>query len=236
MLNVKPFFPFNQSIDKVAIKIVDRSRLDARNLRMLSREVATLESVQHPHILRLFEVVETLGRVHLVTEFVRGGELYYRIVHHGVFPECKAVPIFKQILLAVQYMVIYFFNNINLIKVMVITKSFLLEQHNLGYVHRDIKAENILVISDEHVKVADFGFSTQISNNQYLNTFCGSPPYASPELFSDNHYQGSYVDVWALGVLIYFILVGNMPFQSPTIPQLRTAVLQVISIYSLELQ
>lgn len=94
----------------MAIKIVDRSRLDARNLRMLSREVATLESVQHPHILRLFEVVETLGRVHLVTEFVRGGELYYRIVHNGVFPEYKAVPIFKQILWAVQYMVSYFLN------------------------------------------------------------------------------------------------------------------------------
>ena len=82
------------------------------------------------------------------------------------------------------------------------------------------------MISDEHVKLADFGFSTQISNNQYLNTFCGSPPYASPELFSDDHYQGAPVDIWALGVLIYFILVGNMPFQSPTIPQLRSAVLK----------
>lgn len=93
---------------------------------MLSREVATLESVQHPYILRLFEgirkcvlvsfsltfremllylVIETLGRVHLVTEFIHGGELYYRIVQNGVFPENKAVKIFKQIVLAVQHMV-----------------------------------------------------------------------------------------------------------------------------------
>lgn len=91
--------------DKVAIKIVDRSRLDTRNLRMLSREVSTLEFVQHPYILRLFEVVETLGRVHLVTEFVAGGELYYRIVQNGVFPEQKAAKIFKQLVLAVQHMV-----------------------------------------------------------------------------------------------------------------------------------
>lgn len=114
--------------DKVAIKIVDRSRLDTKNLRMLSREVATLESVQHPYILRLFEgkekiyfpislslpsrrkfilylVIETLGRVHLVTEFIQGGELYYRIVQKGVFTENKAVKIFKQIVLAVQHMV-----------------------------------------------------------------------------------------------------------------------------------
>lgn len=92
-------------LDKVAIKIVDRSRLDAKNLRMLSREVSTLESVQHPYILRLFEVVETLGRVHLVTEFIAGGELYYKIVQNGVYSERKAVKIFKQLALAIQHMV-----------------------------------------------------------------------------------------------------------------------------------
>lgn len=72
---------------------------------MLSREVSTLEKVQHPHILRLFEVVETLGRVHLVTEYVCGGELYYRIVQNGVFSEQKATRIFKQLGLAIQHMV-----------------------------------------------------------------------------------------------------------------------------------
>lgn len=92
-------------LDKVAIKIVDRSRLDAKNLRMLSREVSTLESVQHPYILRLFEVVETLGRVHLVTEFIAGGELYYKIVQNGVYSEKRAVKIFKQLALAIQHMV-----------------------------------------------------------------------------------------------------------------------------------
>jgi serine/threonine protein kinase len=98
-----PFRPFPP--DKVAIKIVDRSRLDTKNLRMLSREVATLEFVQHPYIIRLFEVVETLGRVHLVTEFIQGGELYYKIVQNGVFPENKAAKIFKQLALAIQHMV-----------------------------------------------------------------------------------------------------------------------------------
>lgn len=98
------FLPF-LNLDKVAIKIVDRSRLDTKNLRMLSREVSTLESVQHPYILRLFEVVETLGRVHLVTEFIPGGELYYKIVQNGVYSEAKAVKIFKQLALAIQHMV-----------------------------------------------------------------------------------------------------------------------------------
>lgn len=98
------FLPFLY-LDKVAIKIVDRSRLDTKNLRMLSREVSTLESVQHPFIIRLFEVVETLGRVHLVTEFIPGGELYYKIVQNGVYSEEKAVKIFKQLALAIQHMV-----------------------------------------------------------------------------------------------------------------------------------
>lgn len=77
------------------------------------------------------------------------------------------------------------------------------------------------------MKLADFGFSTQVTNAQdYLNTFCGSPPYAAPELFSDSHYFGSPVDIWSIGILLYFILVANMPFSAPTIPQLRSTILK----------
>lgn len=158
---------------------------------MLSREVSTLESVQHPFILRLFEVVETLGRVHLVTEFIQGGELYYKIVQNGVYTESKAVKIFKQLSLAIQHMVRTFHMAVNISSL-----TLFLPQHHLGYVHRDVKAENVLVITEEHVKLGDFGFSTQVTGGQYLNTFCGSPPYASPELFNDDHYLGGPVDIW----------------------------------------
>ncbi|XP_067623063.1 serine/threonine-protein kinase SIK3 [Eurosta solidaginis] len=171
---------------------------------MLSSEIATLECVHHPNILKLFEVVETLGRVYLVTEWIRGGELYNHITQGGPLREIHAAPLYKQLLLAVKHM------------------------HSLGFVHRDIKAENVLLLSEDRLKLADFGFSTQLINgaNQKLDTFCGSPPYAAPELFSDDHYIGAPVDIWALGILLYFMVVGNMPFRAPTIPGLKAAILK----------
>uniref|UniRef100_A0A182NEA4 non-specific serine/threonine protein kinase n=1 Tax=Anopheles dirus TaxID=7168 RepID=A0A182NEA4_9DIPT len=190
--------------DKVAIKVVDTSRLDAKALRMLSREVSTLECVYHPFILRLFEVIETLGKIHLISEWVQGGELYNRITEVGPLKEAHAALLFQQLLLAVKHL------------------------HSLGFVHRDIKAENVLLVNEERIKLADFGFSTQLVNGawQHLDTFCGSPPYAAPELFSDDHYIGGPVDIWALGILLYFMLEGCMPFKAPTVPLLRTAVLK----------
>ncbi|XP_058178227.1 MAP/microtubule affinity-regulating kinase 3 [Anopheles ziemanni] len=171
---------------------------------MLSREVSTLECVYHPFILRLFEVIETLGKIHLISEWVQGGELYNRITDVGPLKEPHAALLFQQLLLAVKHL------------------------HSLGFVHRDIKAENVLLVSEERIKLADFGFSTQLVNGpwQHLDTFCGSPPYAAPELFSDDHYIGGPVDIWALGILLYFMLEGCMPFKAPTVPLLRTAVLK----------
>jgi serine/threonine-protein kinase NIM1 len=182
---------------------VDRSKLDCRAIRMLSREIEILETLQngHPNILKLFEVIETLGKVNLITEYVRGGELYDRISERGPLSEPDAIKIFKQVCLAIQYI------------------------HKSGYCHRDIKAENILMVSDTKIKLADFGFSTVSAKYQPLTTFCGSPPYAAPELFTDDHYVGGFADIWALGILLFFCVVGNMPFQLSSVPQLRMAIL-----------
>jgi serine/threonine-protein kinase NIM1 len=82
------------------------------------------------------------------------------------------------------------------------------------------------MVSDTRIKLADFGFSTHLVNAwQPLTTFCGSPPYAAPELFTDDNYVGTFVDIWALGVLLFFCVIGNMPFQLSSVPQLRAAVL-----------
>lgn len=98
-------------------------------------------------------------------------------------------------------------------------------QHKKGVIHRDLKAENVFFASDSQIKVGDFGFSTHSRGNM-LDTFCGSPPYAAPELFADNCYQGELVDIWAMGVMLYYMLRGIMPFRGETIPQLKAKILE----------
>jgi len=97
--------------------------------------------------------------------------------------------------------------------------------HNLHVIHRDLKAENLLLDRNMNVKIADFGFSNQFSPGQRLNTWCGSPPYAAPELFQGKEYSGPEVDIWSLGVVLYVLVCGGLPFDGSTLAKLRARVL-----------
>lgn len=96
-------------------------------------------------------------------------------------------------------------------------------QHHKGVIHRDMKSENVFFATSTQIKIGDFGFSTHNSGN-LLNTFCGSPPYAAPELFSEESYYGHLVDIWAIGVTLYFMVSAKMPFKGDTIPQMRITI------------
>ncbi|XP_029940586.1 serine/threonine-protein kinase NIM1 [Salarias fasciatus] len=188
--------------DKVALKILDRTRMDPQAQRLLSREIGSMEALQHPNVVRLYEVVETPCRLYLVLEYAGGGDLHNRICSEGKLCDTACKITFAQILAAIKYM------------------------HGINIIHRDLKAENILFTCSGCVKVADFGFSTQVSNRSAaLDTFCGSPPYAAPELFRDECYLGPQVDVWAMGVLLFFMVTGTMPFRAETMGKLRRCIM-----------
>ncbi|KAG7214012.1 hypothetical protein KM043_001382 [Ampulex compressa] len=186
---------------KVAIKIIDKTKLNEENLAKIFREVYIMKRLRHPHIIRLYQVMETEKMIYLVTEYAPGGEIFDHLVRNGRMPEPEARRIFRQIVLAVCYL------------------------HQQRVVHRDLKAENLLLDADNNIKLADFGFSNEYTPGVPLSTWCGSPPYAAPEIFEGKHYDGPRADVWSLGVVLYVLVCGALPFDGPTMQLLRSVVI-----------
>ncbi|XP_011698767.1 PREDICTED: uncharacterized protein LOC105456434 isoform X3 [Wasmannia auropunctata] len=182
---------------EVAIKTIKKCKIETEaDLIRIRREIQIMSSVQHPNIIHIYEVFENREKMVLVMEYAAGGELYDYLSERKVLNEHEARRIFRQIATAVFYC------------------------HKHKICHRDLKLENILLDQVGNAKIADFGLSNVFDEQRLLNTFCGSPLYASPEIVKGTPYHGPEVDCWSLGVLLYTLVYGAMPFDGSNFKRL----------------
>ncbi|KAF7545249.1 hypothetical protein G7Z17_g9314 [Cylindrodendrum hubeiense] len=168
----------------------------------LAREIHHHRQFVHPHIARLYEVIVTENMVWMVLEYCAGDELYNHLLEHGPLPVAKVQKIFAQLVGAVTYV------------------------HNHSCVHRDLKLENILFDTHENVKLVDFGFTREYEGRtNHLQTFCGTICYSAPEMLKGEKYAGEKVDVWSLGIILYALLCGELPFDDDDDNVTRTKIL-----------
>jgi len=177
--------------EKVAVKVIDKMKLDQSTRMQMLQEVRLMKLVQHPNVVRLYEVIDTQTKLYLVLELGDGGDMYdYIMKHEGGLGEDKARKYFRQIVTAIQYC------------------------HKLHVVHRDLKPENVVFFEKlGMVKLTDFGFSNKFNPGQRLLTSCGSLAYSAPEILLGDAYDAPAVDIWSLGVILYMLVCGAAPFQ-----------------------
>ncbi|KAI1310233.1 NUAK SNF1-like kinase 2 [Mortierella claussenii] len=183
--------------EQVAVKILEKSQFKSEQQRLhATREARLMATLRHPNIVDVKAVMEDDYRILIVMENLTGGELFDYISNKGSLDEKEARRIFRQIVLAIHYC------------------------HESNVVHRDLKPENILLDSKKNIRVADFGFGNNWHKDRHLTTYCGSPFYAAPEMVSGTPYIGPETDVWSLGVILYVLICGRLPFDASDLPAL----------------
>ncbi|XP_041041348.1 maternal embryonic leucine zipper kinase isoform X2 [Carcharodon carcharias] len=189
--------------EKVAVKIMDKETL-GEDLPRVQTEIEAMKNLSHQHICRLYHVVETAQKIFIILEYCPGGELFDYIIAKDRLSEEEARIFFRQIVSAVAYV------------------------HSQGYAHRDLKPENLLIDEDHNLKLIDFGLCAKPKGglDYHLKTCCGSPAYAAPELIQGKAYIGSEADIWSMGVLLYALLCGFLPFDDDNVMTLYKKIMR----------
>ena len=178
--------------EKVAIKILDKSKiLQKEDLDRIIREMSILSKMDHSNVIKVYQIFEDEKNYFIIMEYCEGGELFNYIVKKGRLPEDEASFLFYQIINGVDYI------------------------FSKGVAHRDLKPENLLLTKNSEIKIIDFGLSNYYNGEKDLETPCGSPCYASPEMVSGNKYNGFNIDIWATGIILFAMVCGYLPFENP---------------------
>ena len=196
----------------VAIKIIDKEMVRQQNMGIqIKREVNIMKQIglkeKECNVVKLYEVLASKSKIYLILELVTGGELFDKIVKEKRFNELKARRYFRQLVTTVELC------------------------HNMGVCHRDLKPENLLLDDNDNLKISDFGLSALYTSGgedgsmlscraQLLHTTCGTPNYVAPEVLNDEGYDGRKADIWSMGVILYVLVVGTLPFDEISLPKL----------------
>ena len=193
--------------ERRAVKTI--SKEDVMDKEMFATEVSLLKKLDHPNIIKLYEVYETEKTIYLVTEVCDGGELFYMIVEKKFLSEAQTAIIMRQIFSAIAY----------------------LHTHNIC--HRDLKPENILLKEKDNIqsiKLIDFGIAKVFKEKEFENQPKGTTMYLAPEVISGKY--GKEVDNWACGVILYILLCGRPPFFGKDVPAILLSIKK--GFYSLD--
>ena len=184
--------------EQIAIKILLKSKIKTTSdINRIEREISILKSLMHPNIVQLYSVITTSHSINLIQEYIQGKNFSDYLSSKGKLNEKDACIYFKQLVSAVEYI------------------------HNNNISHRDLKPDNIIITKYNELKIIDFGLSNYYSNkNNLLETPCGSPYYAAPEMLQGNFYSGTCIDIWSCGVILYLMLCGSLPFEADSHPEL----------------
>ncbi|XP_022131571.1 CBL-interacting serine/threonine-protein kinase 8 isoform X2 [Momordica charantia] len=191
--------------ESVAMKVLDRSTIIKHKMvDQIKKEISIMKLVRHPYVVRLHEVLASRTKIYIILEYITGGELFDKIVHHGRLSEAESRKYFQQLIDGVDYC------------------------HIKGVYHRDLKPENLLLDSQGNLKISDFGLSAMPEQGgSLLRTTCGTPNYVAPEVLNHKGYDGAMADVWSCGVILYVLMAGYLPFDELDL----TTLYSVINVY-----
>ena len=176
--------------EKVAIKIMKKSQIiNQDDLIRIDREIQMLKSLNHENVIKIYNIFEDLKRFYIIMEYCENGELFNRIVEKNRLTEDESAIFYYQLINGLEYI------------------------HKNNIIHRDLKPENLLLSKDDILKIIDFGLSNYSRYDILLDTPCGSPCYASPEMVNGQRYNGFLTDIWSTGIILYAMICGYLPFE-----------------------